>query len=132
MFSLDKRRKYFKELLIGIPAMAVILFIVSLFSERSEHMIKIHKKVVPAKVKYVRRKCLYMKYKIGNKEIEECFGSPKPECNVVGSELLIVFDSLDIDNSRLLILPEDFKKFNLNFPDSLSWTKDCFHTGLRW
>lgn len=126
------RKASLKEILIGLPAMAIILYLLSQYSERREYMIKIHKKVIPAKVKYVRRKCLYMKYKIGDTEIEECFGSPKPECNVVGSELLIVLDSLDTDNSRLLILPEDFEKFDLKFPDSLSWTKDCFHTGIRW
>ena len=132
IYSIILGKAKLSEILIGLLVLAIFFYIMHLFSQRREYMIKIHKKVIPAKVKYVRRKCLYMKYKIGDTEMESCFGSPKPKCNVVGSELLLVFDTLDTENAQLLILPEDFEKFGLAIPDSLSWTKGCFQSGFQW
>ena len=41
-----------------------------------------------------------------------------------GKALPVVFEKNNIYNVYLLIKPNDFEYFNINFPDSLQWIKD--------
>lgn len=69
---------------------------------------------------------LYVKFIWRNKIVSADFASPNTECNVIGKKILLVIDSNNVEDARMLLKPEDFLKFNLVFPDSLSWTKECF------
>ncbi|WP_170252611.1 hypothetical protein, partial [Adhaeribacter aerolatus] len=37
-------------------------------------------------------------------------------------KLPVVFDSINAVKNEMLVLPDDFEKFNLPFPDTLNWT----------
>ena len=69
---------------------------------------------------------LYVEFNWGNKMMKSHFTAPKTECGVIGRELLLIVDSTNAENSHLLLTPEDFAEFKLTFPDSLSWTLECF------
>jgi len=43
--------------------------------------------------------------------------------NFAGHRFPIIYCCNEINNNRLLILPEDFNEFNIPFPDSLNWVK---------
>jgi hypothetical protein len=49
-------------------------------------------------------------------------GGTKGEYNFVGKQFPVVYDSLNPGgNFRMLISPDDFKYYNMPFPDSLKW-----------
>lgn len=41
--------------------------------------------------------------------------------NFIDKKFTVIFDSLDPRNERMLISPDDFKYYNMPFPDSLNW-----------
>ncbi|MFY7732846.1 MAG: hypothetical protein ACOVSR_05140 [Bacteroidia bacterium] len=69
---------------------------------------------------------LFIEFTWKNQVIKTDFASPKTECTVICKQLLLIVDSNNEENSQLLLKPEDFSEFDLVFPDSLSWTKECF------
>ena len=69
---------------------------------------------------------IYVKYNWQEVEGEQVFMTPKTKCAVIGRELLLVIDSTNVENAKLLLKPEDFSEFNLTFPDSFNWAKECF------
>ena len=54
------------------------------------------------------------------------FYKPRVYCKIVSEIVPIIIDSLNPVNSQILLFPSDFLEFNLNYPDSLNWTKACF------
>jgi len=43
---------------------------------------------------------------------------------VVNKSFPVIFNTEDPDLSKLLIVPDDFKEYNIPFPDSLNWVKE--------
>lgn len=102
-------------------------------SDRESENIRQNLKVISSVIKktesagyrgsYLR---LHVEYTWKGELIKTDFSSPDTKCAVIGRELLLVIDSTNVENAKLLLKPEDFSEFNLTFPDSLNWTKECF------
>ncbi|MBJ7427747.1 MAG: hypothetical protein JHD28_02150 [Bacteroidia bacterium] len=92
--------------------------------------IKKHPKIVTAiitdwkSIKY--NYSIIVKFKFRDKIIEKDFSTPTSRCKEVGRLVSVILDSTNAENAHLLLLPKDYSKFDLSFPDSMSWTKTCF------
>lgn len=123
----------YQGILFACLAMIIIYLIVFNFNNEKKRLIKNHPLIVTSTIKKIESagyrgsySRLHVEFLWKGKVIKTDFSSPNTECAVIGRELLLIVDSTNIENSRLLIKPEDFSEFNLEFPDSLSWTEDCF------
>lgn len=48
--------------------------------------------------------------------------------SLVSKTFPVAYERGNADNCELLMSPQDFEVFNLPFPDSLEWIRDCFFT----
>lgn len=54
------------------------------------------------------------------------------DCNIatrnlkyfVGRQFYVIYDSTDISNNKMLITPENFRMYDMQFPDSLNWVTE--------
>lgn len=123
----------FKNILIFCLLFGVIYLVIRNNDDNIKQAIKNHPLIITSTITntekagyrsgYLR---LYVEFIWKDKIVKADFSSPKTECAVIGRELLLIVDSTNIENVKLLLKPEDFSEFNLTFPDSLSWTKECF------
>ncbi len=119
--------------LIAILVFGIILIISNLKRAKIEASIKKHLKIVPATVIKTENSgyrsgslTVYVRYEFNGQSFKADFVKSKAKCSIISRTLPLLIDSLDNSNSYLLCSPKDFQKFRLDFPDSLSWTKDCF------
>ena len=69
---------------------------------------------------------LKYKYWINGKEYKDDIQIKKIRPSVLGIHFIyksfpVAIDSTDLSNSKILVTPDDFKEFNLRFPDTLNW-----------
>lgn len=69
---------------------------------------------------------IIVKFKFRDKIIEKSFSTPTSKCKELGKLVSVILDSTNAENASLLLLPKDYNKFELSFPDSMSWTTTCF------
>jgi hypothetical protein len=50
----------------------------------------------------------------------------------VGRSFPVAYDSTDVNNNTILILPMDFKEFHISFPDSLEWIREYIRPDKRF
>lgn len=99
-------------------------------SETLVNEIKKHPKIVTAiiadwkSIKY--NYSIIVKFKFSGKIIEKSFSTPTSKCKEVGRLVSVILDSTNAENASLLLLPKDYSRFDLSFPDSMLWTKTCF------
>ena len=69
---------------------------------------------------------VYYEYIVNNKKIQDKFLWEYRSDSFVGLTFPVIYNQNDIESNRMLILPDDFANFNLDFPDSLKWVvKSC-------
>ncbi len=127
------RKIDYKGVLLACLALVIIYLIVKNNDNNKKRLIKNHPLVITSIIQktesagyrgsYLK---LYVEFLWQGKMVKKDFSSPETKCAVIGRELLLIVDSTNIENVKLLLKPEDFSEFNLTFPDSLSWTKECF------
>jgi hypothetical protein len=122
-----------RDSLIIIFVLLSFLVLVLYFEHKSNVMeieIKKNPKLVTAiitdwkSIKYNYR--IIVKFKFRDKIIEKDFSTPTSKCKEVGRLVSVILDSTNAENAHLLLLPKDYSKFDLSFPDSMLWTKTCF------
>ena len=92
--------------------------------------IKKHPKIVTAiiadwkSIKY--NYSIVVKFKFKDKIIEKNYSTLTSKCKEVGRLVSVILDSTNAENAYLLLLPKDYSRFDLSFPDSMLWTKTCF------
>jgi hypothetical protein len=121
-----------KIMFVLVVAFAVFAF-VSNYHYNSMDGIEQNLKIVKGKITKRRSggyrgsySSVYIKFTINNIEYEDYYSTPDPSCNIIGQEVLIAVDSTQIDRTVFLYTADDFNKFGLSMPDSLSWMTQCF------
>jgi hypothetical protein len=125
-----------KIMFVLVVAFAVFSY-VSSYQQNRMNGIERNLKIVKGKITKRRSggyrgsySSVYIKFTINNIEHEDYYSTPDPSCNIIGQEVLIALDSTQIDRAVFLYRIEDFNKFGLSMPDSLSWMIQCFKLGI--
>lgn len=123
---------------LGIVLISILIFLgIVFYVEQKDNekisRIKKYKKFVTAEITRKRSAGyrggylnLTVVYNWGDKILTADFSAPDTECNVIGKKVLLIIDSTNTDNVKLLLRARDFSEFELTFPDSLEWAEECF------
>lgn len=119
--------------LLILASFAMILFFIKYETDNENTAIKKHLKIIPSIITKIEPTGyrggsinLHVKYYLNEIVKEDYFMVPKTNCNVIGRTIPIIIDSTNANNAELLLMPDDFAKFEIAFPDSLFWTINCF------
>jgi hypothetical protein len=119
--------------LLALLVFLGIVFYVEQMDDVKISRIKKYKKFVTAEITRKRSTGyrgsylnLTVAYSWGNKVLTADFSAPDTECNVIGKKVVLITDSTNPDNVKLLLRATDFSEFELIFPDSLEWAEECF------
>ena len=69
-------------------------------------------------------------YTIGNKKFKDSKGYgniiDRYSNILIGKSFPVIYNSNKLNSNNILLTRDDFKQYNLTFPDSLSWVMHCF------
>lgn len=119
--------------ILSVLSFGTIVFFVNKKHDKKDDSISKNLKIVTAKVVNTENAGyrsgslrVYVEYPFKGKIYKADFAKSHTDCDLLSKNIPLVIDSLDNNNSYLLTSSADFRKFGIEFPDSLKWLKECF------